>query len=266
MTLKKFLLVILALMMLGGTASAISLFKDGLPANLSAGANVTIAESIEENPQTPAHVTSLAVERTHPGNTTPASVITISLKVSNRGNERGRARLAEDQRPGLVYPDSIPVKYHNYEAMRIPYYSWDLILEPGSTQTITYRVKPDAVGMVAFTAALLTDEYGNQVESAMTNIRVSCIPNGICDAGENLIFCPEDCPSGGSDGICDGVPDGKIDPDCLPGVDPDSGLTPTPTPAPASIPTKQGLPGASAAITLATAAIAIFLVQRSRTR
>lgn len=262
MTLKRFLLIALAIMVLCSAVSAISLFKDGLPSNLSAGANVTIAENLQEKPQTPAHSTSLSVERTHPAEATPASVITITLKVSNRGNERVRAGLAEDQRPGLVYPDSIPVKYHNFEAMKIPYYSWDLTLEPGAIRTITYNVKPEAVGMVAFTAALLTDEYGNQVESAMTSIRVSCSPNGICDPGENLIFCPKDCPSGGSDGICDGIPDGKVDPDCLPGADPDSGLTPTP----AAIPTKQGLPGPSVTITLATVTFALFIVQRSRTR
>jgi hypothetical protein len=264
MTLIRILLVAAALLVLCGSVNAISLLKDEPPPGLPSGANVTIAEHIQEKPQIPAHATSLSVERVHPANSTPETDITITLKVSNRGNERVRVRLTEDQRPGLVYPDSMPVKYHNYEAMKIPYYSWDLTLDPGTARTISYRVKPEAVGIIAFTAALLTDEYGNQAESAMTSIRVSCIPNGVCDAGENTIFCPEDCPSGGSDGFCDGFPDGKTDPDCLPGADPDSGLTPSPTPA--AIPTKQGLPGPSAAVTLATVAVALFLVQRSRTR
>ena len=257
MTLKRFLLIVVAVLVLCSIVSAIPVFKDGLPSNITGGANVTVAEYVQEKPQTQAHPTSLFVERVHPVNATPASLITITLKVSNRGNERVRARLSEDQRPGLVYPDSTQVKYHNYEAMKIPYYSWDLTLEPGSTQTVTYHVKPEAVGMIAFTAALLTDEYGNQVESAMTSIRIACVPDGVCGAGENTIFCPQDCPSGGSDGICDGFPDGKADPDCQPGFDPDAGPAPTP------VPTKKGLlPGPSVAMTAATLAFVFFLARR----
>jgi hypothetical protein len=261
MTIQRFLLMAVAVLMLCSTVSAISIFKDGLPSNLTAGANVTIAENIRERPQTQAHLTSLSAERIHPANATPASLITIMLKVSNRGNERVKARLSEDLRPGVQYPDPIALHYHTYEALKIPYYSWDLTLEPGSTQTITYHVKPEAVGMIAFTAALLTDEYGNQVESAMTSIRVSCIPNGVCDAGENTIFCPEDCPRGGSDGICDGSPDGRIDPDCIQGYDPDAAPVPTPVPA------KKGLlPGPSVAVTVVVLAMVFLVARRGRNR
>lgn len=259
MTIQQFLLIAVALLFLCSSANAISLFKDGLPSNLTAGANVTIAENIQLKPQTTVHATSLSVERINPANATPASLITIMLKVSNRGNERGKVRLSEDLRPGVQYPDPIALHYHTYEALKIPYYSWDLTLEPGATRTITYHVKPEAVGMIAFTAALLTDEYGNQVESAMTSIRVSCIPNGICDAGENTIFCAQDCPQGGSGGICDGAPAGKIDPDCIQGYDPDAGEQP------AATTTKKGLlPGPSVAVTIAVLAL-VFLVARHRT-
>lgn len=261
MTLKRFLLIVVAVLLLCSIVSAIPIFKDGLPSNITGGANVTVAENVQEKPQTQAHPTSLFVERIHPVNATPASLITITLRVSNRGNERVRARLSEDQRPGLMYPDSTQMKYHIYEAMKIPYYSWDLTLEPGSTQTLTYHVKAEAVGMIAFTAALLTDEYGNQVESGMTSIRVSCIPNGACDVGENTIFCPEDCLSGGSDGICDGSPDGKVDPDCIQGYDPDSGIKPGATT------TKKGfLPGPSVAITVAVLAAIFLVARRGRSR
>jgi hypothetical protein len=258
MTPMRFLLVAVVVLALISSVTAISLFKEEPPAGMPAGANVTLGESIEEQPQLPSHPTQLTVERINPANATPALLITITLKVSNRGNERVRALLTEDQRPGLQYPDPIPLRYHNYEALKIPYYAWNLTLEPGSTQTITYHVKPEAVGMIAFTAALLTDEYGNQVEAPMTSIRVSCIPNGVCDAGENTIFCPEDCPSGGSDGICDGSPDGKVDPDCLQGADPDSGVTPSATA------TKKGLlPGPSVAAIVVTLTF-VFLLARRR--
>ena len=218
-----------AVMILCSTVSPISLIKDEPPSSLPTGTNITIGESIQERQDLATHPTSITVERIHQVNATPAMVIPITLKVSNRGNERVRARLTEDQRPGLQYSDPYELHYHNYEAMKIPFYSWDLTLEPGSTQTITYHVKPEGVGMIAFTAALLTDEYGNQAESAMTSIRISCMPNRICDAGENTIFCPQDCPSGSADGICDGFPDGKIDPDCTQNFDPDTGAIPVPS-------------------------------------
>jgi len=257
MTLKRFLAAVTAILILSSIVSAIPLFRDNLPSNLSAGANVSVAENILEKPQTTAHPTSLSVERIHPVNATPASLITVTLKVSNRGNERVRARLYEDQRPGVQYPDSLSVRYHNYEALKIPYYLWELTLEPGSTQTVSYHIKPEGVGTIAFTAAMLSDEFGNQVESKMTSIRVSCIPNGVCDAGENTIYCPEDCPSGSSDGYCDGSPDGKIDPDCVYGYDPDAGEEP------AAIPTKKGfLPGPSAAVTVLVLA-GVFIAVRN---
>ena len=256
MTLKRFLAAVAVLLLLSSAVSAIPLFKDSLPSNLSAGANVSVAENILEKPQTPAHPTSLSVERVHPANATPSSLITVTLKVSNRGNERVKTRLYEDQRPGVQYPDPLAVRYHQYEALKIPYYMWELTLDPGSSQTVSYHVKPEAVGTIGFTAAMLSDEFGNQVESKMTSIRVACIPNGVCDAGENTIYCPEDCPTGSGDGFCDGTPDGKIDPDCVQGYDPDAVVTPAP------VPTKKGfLPGPSAAVTILVLA-GVFLVAR----
>lgn len=256
MTKRQCLLAAVFVLALIGSVTAISLFKEMPPAGMPADANVTLGESVQEQPQIPFHMTQISVERIHPADATPASVVAINLRVTNRGNERVNAMLDEDQRPGCVYTDSYPVFYHNYEAMKIPFYRWNLTLEPGSTRTITYHIQPEGVGMIAFTSARLVDEYGNQVESGMTSIRVACIPNGVCDAGENAIYCPEDCPKGGGDGYCDGSPDGKIDPDCMQGYDPDTAETPAP------IPTKKGfLPGPSVAMTVAVLA-GVFLVVR----
>lgn len=41
-----------------------------------------------------------------------------------------------------------------------------------------------------------------------------CIRNGICEANENYLTCPGDCPSGSPDGYCDRISDNKCDPDC----------------------------------------------------
>jgi hypothetical protein len=234
MTLKRYLPMCIAIIFLCSAVTAISLIKEGPPASLPANATVTLGESILVRQDMPVHLTLLSIERVHPANSTPAAEILIALKVSNAGNERVKARVSEDQRLGVRYPDSYEKRYHNYQGIQIPYYSWDITLEPGSTRTITYRIIPEGLGMIAFTSAMVTDEYGNQFESAPTMIKISCVPNGVCDTGENTIFCPHDCPSGGADGICDGIPDGRIDPDCQPGYDSDAISTPAPTTTPKS--------------------------------
>lgn len=38
--------------------------------------------------------------------------------------------------------------------------------------------------------------------------------DNICQATENYVFCPDDCPSGGSDELCDRIRDKRCDPDC----------------------------------------------------
>jgi hypothetical protein len=256
MTLKRILVSIITLILLCSAVTAIAVLKDGPPANLSPAANVTVGEYIQEKPETQAHPIKISIERVHPATSTPGTEITITLKVSNQNNERVRAKVFEDQRLGLTYLDSYEMRYHNYQAIRIPYYVWDITLEPGSSKTITYRVKPDAVGIIAFTQAMLIDEFGNQVEAAQTSIKISCIPNGVCDAGENTIYCPQDCPSGGADGICDGIPDAKVDPDCQPGFDPDATSTPVPTPT-----TKSPI-GAYLVVIAVPGALAAFLLKR----
>ncbi len=48
-----------------------------------------------------------------------------------------------------------------------------------------------------------------------------CNRNGLCDASENQLSCPQDCPSGSPDRYCDGAQDAVCDPDCGRNQDPD---------------------------------------------
>jgi hypothetical protein len=215
--------LILAVLLLCSGAAAIPVLEGGLPPDLPENATVEIGEDIQEVETLPVQTGDFAIERIHPGTTTPGSEITISLKVTNRGTKSAEVRVYEDLRPGLKYPDTYEIGYHVYEALRIPYYTWTLSLGPGASKTLTYRAVPEAVGMVAFPSAIVTDAYGNRAESAATYLRVECSPNGVCDPGENTLFCPEDCPSGSADDLCDGIRDDRIDPDCQAGYDPDAG-------------------------------------------
>ncbi|MCK4731804.1 MAG: hypothetical protein KAT65_05020, partial [Methanophagales archaeon] len=164
--------------------------------------------------------------------------IEIKLKITNFDNEEIKIFVSETHRPGIEYIDPIEVKYLQYQALKIPYYSWDMTLPAKGGKEIVYHIKPQNIGMITFSPAVINDEYGNAFESNPTNIKITCNPNGKCDPGENYIFCPEDCTTGIADGICDGVVDGRIDPDCAEGYDPDYVAAPisTPKPTPSFLP------------------------------
>ncbi len=66
----------------------------------------------------------------------------------------------------------------------------------------------------------LTLNLGTATGTPPTTTTVEC-GDGFCDPGENYLFCPKDCPSGGGDRYCDGLEDGVCDPDCRPEADPD---------------------------------------------
>jgi hypothetical protein len=213
--------------------SAISLITDKRPASIPANATVNISEYIQVKPVIPVHATQIEIERIHSANATPGTELAIGLKISNHGVEHVNVHVYEDLQLGLEYLDTNELGYHIYEGLKIPYYTWKISLDPGSTKTLTYRVIPKDVGLITFPSAIVIDEFGNQVESNTTDLMITCKPNGSCNLGENTIFCPQDCPSGSADGFCDGIQDKRIDPDCQSGFDPDrpkpTQITPTQT-------------------------------------
>lgn len=254
---KQLLLYLLLALLCGGVA-AIPVLKDGPPSDLPPNATVNISEYVQEIQTLPVQQGRYAIERTHPEKVTIGSEIIIYLKVTNLGESRADVRVYEDLRPGLEYQNPYEIRYHEFESLRIPYYTWSLTLNPRSSQTLTYRAVPKNVGMIAFPSAIVADDAGNRAESATTYLRVLCSPNGVCDPGENTLFCPEDCPSGSADDLCDGMQDNRTDPDCQAGYDPDSGPAST-TPAPS--PTKAPLPGA---LCILAAGIALMILRRGK--
>jgi hypothetical protein len=230
MTLRRYLLILLALLILWNGVTAISPITDKRPANIPANATVNISEDIQEKPVIPVHATQLEIERIHSANAAPGTELAIALKISNHGVEHVNAQVYEDLRLGLEYLDTNELGYHIYEGLKIPYYTWKISLDPASTKTLTYRVIPKDVGLITFPSAIVIDEFSNHVESNTTLLTITCKPNGTCDPGENTIFCPQDCPSGSADDLCDGIQDNRIDPDCQSGFDPDAPIPTQTTP------------------------------------
>lgn len=111
----------------------------------------------------------------------------------------------------------------------LPYYSWNVTLNPSSIYTITYKIKPLTLGTFKIPATKVTNVLGEVFYSDSLQISVLCNSNSICESnlGENYFNCPQDCPSGSADGVCDLIKDGKCDPDCTPGTDSDCVTTTT---------------------------------------
>jgi parallel beta-helix repeat protein len=88
------------------------------------------------------------------------------------------------------------------------------------TEVVAFAVAPTEPGYYDFPSTRLL--AGDRTyETNPVRVKVLCDPNGLCDPGENFVFCPADCPTGVHDDYCDMVSDGVQDPDCEYGVDPD---------------------------------------------
>jgi|GEM_PF-987742 len=92
-----------------------------------------------------------------------------------------------------------------------------------STRTVTDSIVCATVNSKTCAVCVLGDGTEVEVTSLMgLNFAEGTCGSGSCGIGEDYLTCPADCPSGGWDGYCDGQTDSIIDPDCAPGVDPDS--------------------------------------------
>jgi hypothetical protein len=223
---KKLLMLVILFLVIAGTcgiASAIHLLNDTPPVTIGPGETVGTAEYRETVKPVPAVPAMLTVRRIHPARVKAGETVTITIRTVSEQDQNLQVKLYEDQRPGVEYPDSPAVNYLNYQALKIPYYTWSFDLAGRSSKEVTYSVRPRAVGTIVFTPAVAQDQYGNSFRSDSGYIIVECTPDGRCDRGENFIYCPDDCPTGSPDGTCDGIADGRSDPDCTTGADPDAG-------------------------------------------
>lgn len=178
-------------------------------------------ENLKEIEEIKTKESNLSVERIHEKEIKIGEKLKITLRIKNLSNEKINFLVTEVHKPGLEYPDEIEIKKLTYQGLEIPYYSWNLRLDPGKSIEQNYHVVPQSLGMVLFSSTVVSDEYGNGFNSNPTTLKITCHPDGKCGLGENYIFCPEDCFTGSADNICDGAEDGICDPDCEKGEDPD---------------------------------------------
>lgn len=207
--------------LLRNKALAIEPFKEEPPPDLPAGAEPKEVEVLEKAEDIVKKKTKLIIERVHREEIKSDETIEVTLKITNYSQEEVKFFVSETLRPGLDYPDPIEAKTRHYQGLMIAYYSWEKNLKPGEETEIKYHLKSEGLGMILFSPALVSDEYGNVFESLPTTLKITCRTNKRCDPDENYIFCPEDCRTGSKDGVCDGVADDRCDPDCLKEVDPD---------------------------------------------
>ena len=215
------IIILITVILLGGMVIAIEPLNDKRPVDVPEDAEVELVEEIEEYSPTPTKETHLKIERLHKNEVHADSIAEIVLRITNEDDETIEVVVTEAHKPGLSYPDSKEIKKMQYEGLSIPYYDWTLKIPAKNSSVLMYRVKSTGVGMVMFSPAIVNDYFGNVFESAPTNIKFVCKPNGVCDSGENFIYCPGDCDTGSSDDICDGASDEKCDPDCEKEADPD---------------------------------------------
>jgi hypothetical protein len=216
------LIVVLTIILGSGTAFAIDPLEDERPPEVPPDAEVQTGEVLTEVTEMATKKTHLFIERIHANEAKVSDEIEIKLRITNHDAEEIRTVVSETHRPGIEYTDPIEIGYLEYQALKIPYYRWEITLPAKGSEEVMYRIKARKGGMVTFSPAILGDEYGNSFESDPTNIEINCDPNGVCEPGESFIFCP-DCTTGIADGMCDGAEDARCDPDCLSEADPDCG-------------------------------------------
>lgn len=215
------IILIITFILISSMVAAIDPLEDKRPDDVPEDAEVELVEEIEEYSPTPTKETHLKIERLHKSEVYVADTAEIVLRITNEDDETLDVIVTETHKPGLIYPDDKEIKKMQYEGLSIPYYNWNLKIPAKSSRLLMYHVKSDNGGMVMFSTAIVNDQFGNVFESAPTNIKFICKPDGVCDKGENFIYCPDDCKTGGSDNICDGASDNICDPDCEKEADPD---------------------------------------------
>jgi len=222
-------------LMLALNASAMGKFQDE---SMPPGAKPSIGEDLSEAPKEAPTKTNVTIERIIPREVVAGETFTVTLKVTNHYTGELNILVVDPQRQGITYIGGPEPYMAKYEGLVIPLFRWKDKIQPGEAKEYAYQIKASNPGTVTFPPATVNDDFGNTFESKPAFVRIDCKPTGSCDAGKNYVNCPADCPTGSKDEACDGVEDGRIDPDCVPGADPDS-AKPATTTLPATKPLKK---------------------------
>jgi hypothetical protein len=209
------------LMLLSTVAFGLTPLEGAVPDGVPADAEIEEDENLVEAPIVKDKSADLRLTRIIPKKAYAGEEFTVTLRVENKDDGLIEMLLIEPMRQAVTYVNAPEPSIIRYEALEVRLLRWSKTLDPGETVEYDYVMRSDSPGSVTFPPATVNDQYGNTFESKPMYVMVECVPDGVCNPGENYINCPADCTTGIKDGVCDGVVDGRIDPDCIPEADPD---------------------------------------------
>jgi len=163
---------------------------------------------------------NVILEKTVSDTVQPNEWFSIDVRITNDNSYQITGTLYESQLSFLEYRDYEPFVQTGW--YKPPYISVDKTVDANSYTDVSFVVKTDAIGNFLTPNSTFNVNsktyFSNSVEFS-----VLCNQNNVCekDLGEDYETCSHDCSTGSSDGECDMIKDGKVDPDCLPGYDPD---------------------------------------------
>ncbi len=213
---------LIVLLLLLSCAAALEPLSEEPPPGVPADAEPAEEAVLDEAPETQAVDVDLILERAVPEQVEVGETFTVTLTVDSAHDGGLEILVVDPMRAGATYLDAPEPYVVQYEGLEVSLMRWTDTLQPMETREYTYRIRADSIGTITMPPASVNDQYGNTFESDPAFVEVVCKPDGVCGEGENVIHCPEDCPTGSADDVCDGAEDGRIDPDCLPEAEPDS--------------------------------------------
>lgn len=185
----------------------------------------------------PAAAAQVSLERSLPDEVFEGSPLVVRINISNSGTVSEDIAVEERVFMPAEYVEPKAPKVKMWGGLSVEYLEWNLSVGPGSSETLSYILRPTSPGLFGFPPTIVRGKGISYGESGQVLVR--CVPDGKCDPGENVMNC-EDCTTGIADGNCDYKEDDRCDPDCEEGYDPDcetaskpasdTGITPTTPP------------------------------------
>ncbi|MCA9998456.1 MAG: right-handed parallel beta-helix repeat-containing protein, partial [Anaerolineales bacterium] len=110
--------------------------------------------------------------------------VAVTVNVENLENSAVTAVVQERFAPGIDY--DLTAQIGRYEAFTFQYHTWNLQIPALGSQAIVFTITPQSVG----THSLMPTEVAAGSSDYRANVAaltVTCVSNGVCDAGENLL-------------------------------------------------------------------------------
>lgn len=151
------------------------------------------------------------------------NVIEVKINILNDGYTQVSYEIEEriPNQVTLVEP-SQPYEVKQQDGVKIPVLKWNILAEPGKVTSVSYKIKAEQPGQLAFSPVKIIDLSTYETLTGSSNeLIVLCNPDKACSERENYLNCPEDCTTGAKDGICNPINDGICDVDCTKNADSD---------------------------------------------